>query len=140
MAAGPRAGARRRLPQALLSKHLPTLCARHPQADEAKEAYWKTHCDPATTGERNGGAHFAYLEALLKKSSSGWTAGTAEPNVADVQLFDVFDLHARIFGDKLKVAYPTLAALHDRFAGIPEIKAYLESDRRPAAVNGVPLG
>ena len=48
------------------------------QDDEAKAEYWKMHCDPATIKERNGGAHFLYLEEFLKRNGGGqgWVVGT----------------------------------------------------------------
>lgn len=38
------------------------------------------------------------------------------------------------------VQYPNLVALHAKVGAIPEVKAYLESPLRPAAVNGNGLG
>lgn len=49
------------------------------QADDKKAAYWETHCDPASAGGRNGGAHLAYLSGLLKRNAggSGFVVGSA---------------------------------------------------------------
>ena len=48
------------------------------QEDELKAEYWKTHCDPGTIRERNGGCHFFYLEEFLKRNGGGqgWIVGT----------------------------------------------------------------
>jgi hypothetical protein len=73
------------------------------QADAAKATFWETHCDPATANGRNGGAHLAYFEELLKAGSSGWMVGAAL-TAADLCVFDMVDLLLRIFPDQLPSA------------------------------------
>ena len=108
------------------------------QADEAKAAHWTTHVDPETAGARNGGAHFAFLEGLA--GEGGCSVGGAL-TIADVALFDIVDLHARIYGeDKVKAAYPRLAAVYAAVAALPGVAAYLASPRRLEAVNANGLG
>lgn len=110
-------------------------------AEEAKAAYWTAHFDPATTGGRNGGAHFAYLSHLVAKcGSGGWAVGGAL-SIADILLFDIVDVHQRAFGeDKFAAAYPNLAAVYKQVEAIPGVKAYLESPGRMAKVNNNGLG
>ncbi|KAG1657223.1 hypothetical protein FOA52_011511 [Chlamydomonas sp. UWO 241] len=106
-------------------------------SDEAKATYWTTHLDPSTLSARNGGAHMGYLARLIKVSPTGWTAGTPELNAGDLQLFDILDLHSRIFAEQMKAQYPELMAYHDKIAEIPSVKAYLEGPRRQPQVNGI---
>lgn len=109
--------------------------------EEAKEAYWAAHCDANGAHSRNGGAHFLYLSKLLEKNAggAGYTVGSTL-TVADVLLFDVCDLHIRIFGDRFKEAYPLLAGHYQRVGAVPGIKAYLEGPLRMEKVNGNGLG
>ena len=57
-------------------------------AEEAKAAWWVAHCDPATASLRNGGAHFSYLEGLLKKNGTGFAVG-GDLTVADILVREV---------------------------------------------------
>ena len=57
-------------------------------SDEAKAAFWSTHCDPATASARNGGAHWAFLEGLVQRNGSSWAVGS-DLTVADIELFDM---------------------------------------------------
>eukprot|EP00887_Chlorella_sp_A99_P002061 scaffold18.g2061.t1 len=101
-------------------------------SEPAKEAYYKTHLDPTTTGERNGGAHFAYVSGLVKRngSGSGWAVGDVL-SIADILLFDIVEVHERALGaEKFRSAYPELAAIKDKVAAIPGVAAYLASPRR----------
>jgi glutathione S-transferase len=76
------------------------LCA---QAAPAKAAFWDTHCDPSTANGRNGGAHLAFLEELLKANSSGYMVG-AGLTAADLCVFDIVDLLLRVYPDQLPSA------------------------------------
>ena len=120
---------------------LHAIDTRRVQAEEAKAAYWTAHFDPATTGGRNGGAHFAYLSHLVAKcGSGGWAVGGAL-SIADILLFDIVDVHQRAFGeDKFAAAYPNLAAVYKQVEAIPGVKAYLESPGRMVKVNNNGLG
>lgn len=55
------------------ARHLPPRLRL--QAAEAKASYWRAHIDPATTGDRNGGAHFAYLSHLVERYGGEWAVG-----------------------------------------------------------------
>ena len=109
--------------------------------DTSKDAYWKTHLDLDSIEGRNSGAHFAYLDALVKKlSGDGPFALGSTWSIADIVVFDIVDRHINIWGDDFKTGYPDLTALHEAVAAIPGIKAYLASDRRPQKQNGNSLG
>jgi glutathione S-transferase len=110
-------------------------------SDEAKAAYFKLHIDASGAVERNGGAHFAYLDCMLKSHKDGgaFVLGS-QLSVADITLFDIVDAHVRIYGDEFKTAWPALAAHHDAVAGLPTVAAYLSSDRRHPKQNGNALG
>ena len=109
--------------------------------DPAKEAYFKKHVAKESVTERNGGAHFQYLENLLQRAGSDWVVG-GRVSIADIQLFDIVDLHLRdaMFPQQIKDLYPLLTALHARFAALPGVSTYLASDKRPTQINGVLLG
>lgn len=116
-------------------------CANHAsQSEEAKAAYWTAHIDPTTTGGRNTGAHFAYLSKLVAKyGSGGWAVGSAV-SIADATLYNMTDLHLRVWADKFAAEYPDLAAHHAQFAAIPGVKAYLDSPLCHAVANKNNLG
>lgn len=124
--------------ESLKAKYL-ALIYQDQLSDEAKAAYWAAHCDPATTAERNGGAHFMYLSDLIARSSSGTFAVGASWTIADVMVSDIVSMHLRIFPEFAE-AYPTLAGLHAAFEALPGVAAYVASDRRPMQQNGNPLG
>jgi glutathione S-transferase len=110
------------------------------QADEAKTTYWRTHCDPSTTGERNEGAHFTYISKLVAKHGrDGWAVGS-QLSMADILLFDIVDMHQRIYPDQFAEQYPDLAKHHSKLAALPGIKSYLDSPARNPKVNGNGLG
>ena len=70
------------------------------QADAAKAAYYTAHIDPSSQEGRNGGAHFGYLDILLKASGSGFMVGSGL-TAADLCVFDIVDLHVRIFPEEM---------------------------------------
>ena len=43
----------------------------------------------------------------------------------DLAIWEIIDLHLRIFADELKAEYPDLVTFHGKVAGIPAIAAYL---------------
>eukprot|EP01024_Parvocaulis_polyphysoides_P028037 TRINITY_DN25346_c0_g2_i6.p2 TRINITY_DN25346_c0_g2~~TRINITY_DN25346_c0_g2_i6.p2 ORF type:complete len:119 (+),score=22.11 TRINITY_DN25346_c0_g2_i6:102-458(+) len=110
-------------------------------SDEAKEKYIETHINPSSQEGRNGGGHFFYLKQLLLQNNDGkgFVVGDSL-SVADIQLFDIVDLHVRIFGDLIKQTYPELLAHFDRVAAIPEIKSYLDGPLRLEQANNYNLG
>ena len=60
----------------------------------------------------------------------GWAVG-GQLSVADVYLFDLFDLHRRKFGERVDALFPTLAAHSEKVKALPGVAAYLASDKRP---------
>jgi len=121
------------------------LIYRDELAEEAKAKYFKTHLDTsiASVAGSNDGAHLMFLENFIvrgQKTPKQVYAIRDTPTIADVQLSNIYDLHLRIFGDVVKKNYPHLQALHDAFSHIPNIAAYLKSERIPKAVNGNGMG
>lgn len=110
-------------------------------APEAKATYWATHGALDSTEARNKGSHLAYMEGLLARNGGGgaYVIGTAL-SAADLCLWDIIDLHLRIFGDELRASYPLLVSHHTRVAALPGIKEYLASPARVEKVNGNGLG
>ncbi|KAI7842899.1 hypothetical protein COHA_003411 [Chlorella ohadii] len=109
-------------------------------SDEAKKAHWANHIAHDSMSGRNGGAHFGYLAGLVQRyGKDGWAVG-GHISIADVLLFDIVDLHTRIYGEEFRAAWPALAALHDKVAAVPGVKAYLESPLRLEKVNNNNLG
>lgn len=121
------------------------LIYRDQLAEAAKASYVSTHLDRATADlSRNGGAHFAYLEQYLEASSGGkeaggWAVGK-QATVADFAVYEVVDLHLRIFPEQIKKDYALLAAHHAMVAALPGVKEYLSSPRCLAQVNNNNLG
>ncbi|GLC39874.1 hypothetical protein PLESTB_001311600 [Pleodorina starrii] len=110
-----------------------------------KDAYWTSHGDPASVDSRNGGAHLLYFSRLLARNKeAGGGGGKAFVGsgltLADLAVYDIVDLHVRIFGDQMQAAYPDLLSFHSAISELPGIKDYLASPRRLAAVNGNNLG
>jgi glutathione S-transferase len=101
------------------------------QEEPAKSNYWSTHGDPATaTGARNGGAHFEYLNRLLKRAGGGgaWFVGGA-PTAADFAVYDIVHLHARpmLFPEQMRAAVRGarfLALISEHGGGPCETKRY----------------
>ncbi|KAF8072903.1 Gstp1 [Scenedesmus sp. PABB004] len=110
-------------------------------AAEAKAAYWSKHGAPDSATGRNGGAHFAYLEALLGRNAggAGYAVG-AGLTAADLCVWEIVDLHLRVFKAEMEATYPLLCGHHARVAALPAVAAYLGSDRRLAKVNNNNLG
>lgn len=115
-------------------------------AREAKASYVDNHMEPDATKGRTGGAHFYYLEHLLERDTTGMAeAGRVvggRMSIADIQLFDIVDLHLRdaAFPAEMRDRFPKLVAHHDSVAKLPRIRAYLDSARRQAKVNGNGMG
>jgi hypothetical protein len=65
-------------------------------------------------------------------------AGTAQPNMGDMCLFEIVDLHARIFPKELAECCPELLAYHAKISALPAIAAYLP--KRHEKINGNTLG
>lgn len=124
--------------RAFVNTPCPILVSHHfPQ--KTKEAYWSMHGDKASTKVRNGGAHFEYLARYLRGNASGFAVGSGL-TMADLNLFDIVDLHARIFPEELKAEYPELMSHSAKVAELPGVREYLASPRRFEKVNGNGLG
>lgn len=109
-------------------------------SDEAKEEYWSTRLDPNNHIGRNGGCHFSFLVNLLEKyGSDGYAVGNAL-TMADIAVFNLVDLHLRLWPEELPATWPVLLAHHKKIASIPGIATYLSSTRRHEQVNGNKLG
>eukprot|EP00039_Didymoeca_costata_P024377 m.10130 g.10130 ORF g.10130 m.10130 type:complete len:231 (+) comp4205_c0_seq1:105-797(+) len=113
-------------------------------SDEAKAKYKKGHLDTESMTERTGGAHFQYLENMLARSTSIGSSGffvSEKLSIADIQLFDLVDLHLRpaLFPEDMK-AFPKLMALHAKISGHPGVAEYLGSEARPIKINGNEFG
>ena len=73
-----------------------------------------------------------YFERLLKASDGAYIAGRKVTYV-DLSLFQIVEGLRYAFPKRMKTferEIPTLAGLRDRVAERPNIKAYLDSDRR----------
>lgn len=125
--------------ESLRSKYL-VLIYQNQLAEDAKATYFTTHLDKTTSEVKNGGAHAVFFSKLLSKSSTGWIAGTAGPSMADLAVYDILDLHLRIFKDEMARDYPDLVAFHDKVAGLPGVKDFLASDKLFEKVNANGLG
>eukprot|EP01023_Acetabularia_acetabulum_P037854 TRINITY_DN3613_c0_g2_i1.p1 TRINITY_DN3613_c0_g2~~TRINITY_DN3613_c0_g2_i1.p1 ORF type:complete len:295 (-),score=42.28 TRINITY_DN3613_c0_g2_i1:198-959(-) len=111
-------------------------------SDEGKTKYFETHINPDTQGGRNFGSHFFYLNRLLLQNNDGkggFVVGDSL-SIADLQLFDIVDLHVRIFGDIIGEKYPALIRHFELVAAVPEIKTYLEGPLRLQQANNYGLG
>eukprot|EP00894_Picocystis_sp_ML_P000884 jgi/Pico_ML_1/51401/g208.t1 len=111
--------------------------------EAAKKEYVAKHVNPSSMHDRVGGAHFAYLEALLDRHAGkdGYAVGDGF-TVADVLLFDIVDAHLRpaMCPEELRANYPKLVKHHEFVSQIKGIKEYLEGPTRPSKVNGNGLG
>jgi glutathione S-transferase P len=115
-----------------------SLIYAHELSDDAKAAHFTSHCDPSTANGRNDGAHFSYLENLLAQNGrqgKGFSVGESL-TIADIALWEIFDLHKRLYGDQLAAAYPLLNGLFEELPAKNEnIKLYLASSKRLDKVN-----
>ncbi|GLC45693.1 hypothetical protein PLESTB_001316100 [Pleodorina starrii] len=108
-------------------------------AEAAKETYWKTYFDKETTTGRNGGAHIQYLANYLVKNGGAFCVGDSL-TIADLCLWEILDLHLRIFGDQIRETYPELVSYHSAISELPGIKDYLASPKRLPEPNANKLG
>lgn len=127
--------------ESLRSAYL-TLIYQDALAPEAIAKYLAAHLNKEGMAQRNKGAHVGYLSNFVTKSSTGYVAGTPEPSMGDVALWDMLDLYLRIpeFKANIVEQYPELMAFHSKFAALPNIKAYLESPKRVNKINANNLG
>lgn len=88
---------------------------------------------------RNGGAHIAFLAALVASGSEGHIiAGSL--TIADLAIFNILDNHLRIFQAEITEAYPELIKFHQHIAAVPAIRSYLGSEQRLKQNTGNGLG
>eukprot|EP01023_Acetabularia_acetabulum_P001374 TRINITY_DN10520_c0_g1_i3.p1 TRINITY_DN10520_c0_g1~~TRINITY_DN10520_c0_g1_i3.p1 ORF type:complete len:227 (+),score=19.17 TRINITY_DN10520_c0_g1_i3:238-918(+) len=126
--------------ESLRQKHN-LLVYRDKVSEEAKKQYIETHISTDGIKMLNFGAHFYYLNRLLMQNKEGKSFVIGDSlSVADLQLFDIVDIHVRIFGDLIQQTYPALLEHREFVAAIPEIKAYLEGPLRLQAANNYGLG
>jgi len=69
---------------------------------------------------------FKRYEAFL--GSKDWFAGGEQPTICDFHVYELLDQHTLMRPGCLK-DYPKLCNFLERFATLPKIKAYLESDK-----------
>jgi len=107
--------------------------------------YIALHMDysAGSTNTKNNGAHFAYMQSYLQRNENGGGFIVGKKlSIADIQLFDIIDLHLRPCFAQFDFPkhYPLLMAFHDRIAKLPKIAEYLSSDKRHEQLNGIPIG
>jgi glutathione S-transferase len=74
---------------------------------------------------------FPLLNAMVERSSSGWTASTQSYTVADIFVAETVHEYALMLPDNDFLAkYTALSDLRDKIVSIPSIHEYLSSDRR----------
>lgn len=108
-------------------------------AEDAKTEYWRAHFDPSTCKDQRGGAHMLYFSQLLKRYPGKYMVGDSI-SIADIVLFDLLELHIRIYKQHLKAMYPDLTAYFDGLAEEPGMKDHLADPNRFQQVNGISLG
>ena len=76
--------------------------------------------------EKNGGAHWALLDAVIKRNKGAYATGES-PTIADAALFCLIQIALPVFEEKLTAAYPDLLAYYKRIAKLPTLQAYLNA-------------
>lgn len=72
------------------------------RTQKTKDTYWAAHGDKASLQGRNYGAHLAYLAAFVAANPSGYAVGSSL-TMADLCIWDIVDLHARIYPEQARV-------------------------------------
>lgn len=87
------------------------------QSDNAKAAYWQQHGAKESSTGRNKGAHLDYLEKLLSRNSggSGYVVGDSL-TAADLCVWEIVDLHLRIFKEQLETTVSSGTWVQGAFA------------------------
>ena len=83
------------------------------------------------------------FERFLAESEGRQYFVGSKLTVADLAVFDLFDLHLRLWGQSSLAAKNGFEKLHAHrvlISNIPTIAAYLSSDRRWSRINGNMLG
>jgi glutathione S-transferase len=91
---------------------------------------------------RNDGTHFRYISNLLARNGRSLFVVGDQLSIADIQLFDIIDLHARhvAFPDLMRQHFSDLVAYREGIARVPNVARYLGSSRRLEKVNANGLG
>jgi len=111
--------------------------------ENAKKNYILKHIDSSSAGGSNSGSHLIFIENMVirnRKSSGQKFFVSSSPSIADVQLFNIVDLHLRIFGEEMAKNFPALCSIHKAFSEIPTIADYLKSEKKFKEPNGNGLG
>jgi glutathione S-transferase len=125
--------------EAIKQKYLGLIYGDNMKGDSV-EKYYSSYIDPDTKSERNGGAHFFYIDRLVKKTGKDGFAVGNKLTIADILLFDLVDFHVRIFNERFEQTYPDLTKHHKKISGLPGIQEYLNSEKRKQPQNGNSLG
>jgi glutathione S-transferase len=83
--------------------------------------------------------YLGYFEQILKERGD-WLAGGDRWTYADLSLFQFVEGLRFAFPRRMRTlepAYPAILALHDGVAALPELRAYLASDRRLPFGDGI---
>ncbi|KAL4429045.1 hypothetical protein ABPG77_006084 [Micractinium sp. CCAP 211/92] len=102
------------------------------QTDEARDEYWRNHLEPEAARGSCKGAHMLYVQNFVQKHGKDGFAVGGKLSIADIILFNLVDMHKRVFGERFDQAYPALAAHHAKVAALPTVAAYLAGPNRPA--------
>lgn len=96
------------------------------QSDDAKSAYWQMHGSQEGANGRNKGAHFEYLEQLLARNGggNGFAVGSSL-TAADICLWEIVDLHMRIFKEEMEGTVSQTAGYDYLCICIPSLLAQL---------------
>ena len=86
---------------------------------------------PPLPAGSTGGSIMAIFEMLVARCGEGATYCESGLTLADIQLFNMVDVHLPLFPRHM-AAFPALLALHARVAALPAIATYLASEKRPS--------
>jgi glutathione S-transferase len=108
------------------------------KSDEEKEAFkaefWKIHGDPTSaTTFGIGGAHFSFLDNMLKKFGGDGPFVLGEKlSIADIALFSLLESAFNYMGfeENISSTYPSLKKQYEAVAAVPNVANYLTSDKR----------
>ncbi|PSC70419.1 flagellar associated [Micractinium conductrix] len=117
--------------QDLRPKIMPLVYRDAFQTDEARAEFWGTHAEPEAAKGQCRGAHMLYIDAFVAKHGKDGFAVGGQLSVADLVLFDLVELHQRVFGERFDKQYPAMAAHHAKIGVLPAVADYLASALRP---------
>ena len=96
---------------------------------EALKSFEEKHLNPSTKTGVNAGAHMAYLDGYLQRSKTSWAAGGQDLSIADIFLFNLYDMLRTKF-QHLPSLYPKIEEHHQSFSRIQSVKEFLVSNKR----------